>query len=305
MQTVEALEQEHNHHAFPWTKSMELSWNEWKTARKSGIDSDEAAAAIGLNPYQSQLELWMTKTGRTELSPKKNLHGQANWLSWGMLVEPLVAARYAERTGNQVEKTNSILRHADIDKGWMLANIRHEVIGAGNMQILNCKTSNELEAKLWEEHVPIYVQCQMQHELAVTGKATADIALLIWGKELRIFHIERDETIIRILIELERRFWHYVETDTPPPAGSDSAAMVLQNLYSKDFGTTLEFSNSQKISAALADLALARAEATARAKLEVQDKQRMQQCMDQASRMVLETLRNRLDKKTTEVEEVR
>ena len=45
-------------------KTQELPREQWLQVRKGGIGSSDAAAAVGLNPYKSQLELWMEKTGR-------------------------------------------------------------------------------------------------------------------------------------------------------------------------------------------------------------------------------------------------
>lgn len=55
--------------------------------------------------------------------------------------------------------------------------------------------------------------------LSVTGQQAADVAVLLGGHELQIHRIERDDDMIGQLIALERRFWDYVESDTPPPAG--------------------------------------------------------------------------------------
>ena len=41
----------------------------WLDVRRRGIGSSDAAAAVGLSPYQSQLELWMHKTGKADLLP--------------------------------------------------------------------------------------------------------------------------------------------------------------------------------------------------------------------------------------------
>ncbi|MET3119984.1 hypothetical protein AAKU64_004232 [Undibacterium sp. GrIS 1.8] len=46
-----------------------LSREAWLDVRKGGIGSSDAGAAVGLNPYQSQLELWMIKTGRDDNLP--------------------------------------------------------------------------------------------------------------------------------------------------------------------------------------------------------------------------------------------
>ncbi len=47
--------------------TKELPREDWLQIRKQGIGSSDAAAAVGLNPYKSQLELWLEKTGRTGL----------------------------------------------------------------------------------------------------------------------------------------------------------------------------------------------------------------------------------------------
>ena len=41
--------------------TKEMDRQEWLNVRKQGIGSSDAAAAVGLNPYQSQLELWMIR----------------------------------------------------------------------------------------------------------------------------------------------------------------------------------------------------------------------------------------------------
>ena len=45
----------------------------WLSIRQSGIGSSDAAAAVGLHPYKSQLELWMDKTGREFDTKEPNL----------------------------------------------------------------------------------------------------------------------------------------------------------------------------------------------------------------------------------------
>lgn len=44
------------------TRTMDRE--QWLEVRKGGIGSSDAAAAVGMNPYKSPLELWLEKTGR-------------------------------------------------------------------------------------------------------------------------------------------------------------------------------------------------------------------------------------------------
>ena len=56
--------------ALKLVKTHDLSREDWLTVRRRGIGSSDAAAAVGLSPHKSQLQLWMEKTGRDELFPK-------------------------------------------------------------------------------------------------------------------------------------------------------------------------------------------------------------------------------------------
>ncbi|WP_417466268.1 YqaJ viral recombinase family protein [Kordiimonas sp.] len=211
------------------TKS--LSREDWLQFRRQGIGSSDAAAACGIHPYLSMLELWMIKTGRMESSIDESVEGYSP-LYWGNTLEAMVAKYYQEHTGNKVRRVNAILQHPDPDNYFMLANLDYAITGSDEVQILECKTAGEHGAKLWKHGVPLYVTCQVQHQLAVTGKQAAHICVLLCGHEAKIYKVERDERLIQSIMEHERLFWQYVETDTPPtPDHSESAARALKQLY--------------------------------------------------------------------------
>ena len=211
--------------------TKDLSREDWLQFRKQGIGSSDAAAACGIHPYLSMLELWMIKTGRMSSDIDESIEGYSP-LYWGNTLEPMVAKFYQEHTGNKVRRVNAILQHPDPDKHFMLANLDYAITGSNEVQILECKTAGEHGAKLWKHGVPLYVTCQVQHQLAVTGKTAAHICVLLCGHEAKIYKVERDERLIQSIMEHERLFWQYVETDTPPtPDHSESAARALKQLY--------------------------------------------------------------------------
>ena len=211
--------------------TRKLSQAEWLEIRRQGIGSSDCAAACGLNPYMSMLELWMIKTGRVKQSIEDESEGHAP-LYWGKRLEPLVAEYYSMHTNYKVRRVNAVLQHRDPDKHFMLANLDYSVVGDADVQILECKTAGEYGAKLWRDGVPLYVLCQVQHQLAVTGKKAAHICVLLCGHETRIFKVTRSESVIQHIVNAERHFWDCVEKDTPPDAdASKSAAKALQQLY--------------------------------------------------------------------------
>jgi putative phage-type endonuclease len=211
--------------------TKKLSQAEWLEVRRQGIGSSDCAAACGLNPYMSMLELWMIKTGRIQQNIEDDHQGHAP-LYWGKQLEPLVAEYYSLHTQHKVRRVNAVLQHPDPDKHFMLANLDYAVVGTPEVQILECKTAGEHGAKLWRDGVPLYVLCQVQHQLAVTGKQAAHVCVLLCGHETKIFKVTRSESVIRHIIQAERQFWDCVEQNIPPSVdASASAAKALQLLY--------------------------------------------------------------------------
>ena len=265
--------------------TKELPREDWLAVRKQGIGSSDAAAAVGLNPYKSQLELWLEKTGRDASLPKVDPQDEESPAYWGNVLEPIVAWHYSKRSGNRVRRINAVLQHPNPELSWMLANIDREVIGVDEVQILECKTAGINGARLWKEGVPEYVELQVMHQLAVTGKQAADVAVLLGGQHLEIHRIERDEQMIARLIELESKFWTYVETDNPPPAdGSASAEAALRCLYPEDNGQTVDFSGHAGLAEAYLELKAVRQSIGEKETREAQLKQLLQQAMGEATR---------------------
>ena len=265
--------------------TKQLPREDWLAVRKQGIGSSDAAAAVGLNPYKSQLELWLEKTGRDTSLPKLDPQDEESPAYWGNILEPIVAAHYSQRSGHRVRRINAVLQHPEPQLKWMLANIDREVIGAPEVQILECKTAGINGARLWKEGVPEYVQLQVMHQLAVTGKQAADVAVLLGGQHLEVHRIERDESMIARLIDLERLFWDYVVSDTPPPAdGTASAEAALRCLYPEDNGQTLDFSQHTELVSTYLELKAIRQLIAQQETREAQLKQVLQQAMGETTR---------------------
>lgn len=262
--------------------TRDLPREEWLEVRKQGIGSSDAAAAVGLCPYKSPLELWTEKTGRATASEVEP--GMDDPRYWGTLLEPYVAVAYMQRTGLKVRKLNAVLQHPTFS--FMLANIDREIVGSPDVQILECKTAGEFGSRLWKDGVPEYVQLQVQHQLAVTNKPAADIAVLLCGQALEVHRIERDEDVIARLVVLEAQFWEHVANDTPPPAdGSASSAKALRQLYQGN-DTSLDFTENVDLSATFSELATLKAELETKDKRLEALKQSLQQAMGDASRAV-------------------
>lgn len=216
------------------TKNMSRA--EWLSVRGQGIGSSDAAVAVGISPYKSPLELWLQKTER-QAAPDL---ASNDAVFWGTTLEHIIANVYAHRTGTKVRRLNAVLQHPEY--AFMLANldrvVQHPTDGNG---ILEVKTAGVNSAKFWDDGVPDSYQCQVLHQLAVTGKPWCDVAVLIGGQDFRIYRIVPDLDKMADLIKREAQFWQCVVDDIPPPVdGSESSGRALASMYPSDRGDTLD-----------------------------------------------------------------
>ena len=270
--------------AFRLADTKTLTHEQWLQVRQSGIGSSDAAVALGLSRYKSPLSLWLEKTDRrpaTDLSDNEAVF-------WGTTLEPVLAYVYAKRTGLKVRRVNAVLQHAE--HPFMLANLDREVLGhADGVGTLEIKTAGYHSAPQWEQGIPLAYQCQVLHQLAVTGHAWADVAVLIAGQDFRIYRVNRDDDKIADLIQREAAFWQHVTEDIQPdPDGSDDAAQALQSLYPQDDSQTLDLSESLEMNELFNHFLNARQQKEEAEAREAQLKQQLQASLGTASAAVFQ-----------------
>lgn len=256
-----------------------LTREQWLDIRQLGIGSSDAAVAVGLSPYKCPLTLWLEKTARK--APEDISQKEA--VLWGVELEPVLAQVYAKRTGYKVRRVNAVLQHPE--RTFMLANLDREVVGhPDGPGILEIKTASYHSAPQWEEGVPVAYQCQVLHQLAVTGHAWAEVAVLIGGQDFRIYRIERDEEKIGDLIRREAQFWQQVRQDwQPEPDGSSDAAAALSWLFPRDDGQTVDLSDSPEFNQLFGELLHLREHKEEVELRESQIKQRLQATLGEAT----------------------
>ncbi|MCG9057306.1 endonuclease, partial [Laribacter hongkongensis] len=155
--------------------------------------------------------------------------------------------------------------------------------------VLEIKTAGWHSAPQWEDGIPVACQCQVLHQLAVTGHAWADVAVLVGGQDFRIWRVERDEAKIADLIGREAAFWQAVTEDVrPAPDGSDDAGRALQWLFPQDNGDTLDLSESTACNALFGDLLAIRQRKEEAEAVEARLRQQLQVAMGHAASAVFE-----------------
>jgi putative phage-type endonuclease len=197
---------------------------EEQAQRLLGVGGSESATAVGLNPYESRVELWQEKRG---LVPP--FAGNAP-TKWGQLLEQVVRQEYAEQTGRVVRLPVALLKHPRV----AIAFCHPDGI-TDDGRLYEGKTARYPDG--WGEagtdEIPEHYLVQVQHNLAVTSLPVADVAVLIGGQDFRLYEVPADRAFQQDILDAEAEFWDYVVRGEPPPVdcASPGALQVLKKLY--------------------------------------------------------------------------
>lgn len=203
-----------------------LSREEWLKYRKRGIGGSDVAAILGISKWKSAVGLWLDKTNQTNEEAEEN-----EAMQWGNIMEPVIRNHFAEVMGKPVVEVKAMLQHPEYP--FMLADVDGLTVDdEGNPAILEIKTASEYKRDEWENGIPAYYQTQVQHYLCVTGVAKAYVAVLIGGNSFKMYEVDADAEVQRMLISVEKEFWNKVQNMIRPEIdGSDAAAKLLDHAY--------------------------------------------------------------------------
>lgn len=203
-----------------------LSREEWLRYRKLGIGGSDVAAILGISKWKSAIDLWLDKTNQTNDITEEN-----EAMQWGNIMEPVIRNHFAEVTGKKVVEVHAMLQHPKYP--FMLADVDGVTTDdKGNPAILEIKTASEYKRGDWEDGVPAYYEVQVQHYIFVTGVRKAYVAVLIGGNSFKVFEVDADTKVRKMLVAVEKDFWNKVQNMIRPEIdGSDAAKNLLDKIY--------------------------------------------------------------------------
>lgn len=206
--------------------TVHMSREEWLKLRKTGIGGSDAGAICGLNPYSSPMNVYKDKI--SECLEQEETDNES--MRQGRDLEEYVAQRFTEATGLKVRRSNRMYRNRQ--QPFMIADVDRLIVGedAG----LECKTASAYSADKWKDgEVPSHYLIQCYHYMAVTGRRSWYIAVVILGKGFQYTKVSWDDDMIRNLISIESDFWnnHVIPKSMPEPDGSKACDEVLERYF--------------------------------------------------------------------------
>ncbi|MDR7420017.1 MAG: YqaJ viral recombinase family protein [Armatimonadota bacterium] len=211
-------------------KKIVLPEQQWLEMRREGLGASEAPTILGINPYQTPLQLYHEKRG---LIHSDEVAERQDRLELGLLLQPVIY-QWTQR---------HVVPLAPITT----APGEMELVISDQYEWLRCtpdawayvdegpspvpaefKTAAWYAASSWldEEQPPLHYVVQVQHQLLVTERDLGYLVALIGGETFRWTIIRRDEGFLRHYLERATEFWQRVQAGDPPLAvGADKGLL--------------------------------------------------------------------------------
>ena len=218
----------------------EIEKAEWLEKRRKCITGTDISAIVGLNKYASKMTVFMDKIGLgvpvVENEPMR----------WGKLLEPVIATRYAEETGQTIKQGVFMV------KDGILGGTPDYLTDS---RLLEIKTAGLYAGKQWGEpgtdQIPESYLCQVQWYLNLTDMEKADIAVLIAGQDYRVYHAYRNQNLIDLLVDAANEFWNrHIVPEVPPPLdASEGSQEYLKSFFPSSRGNIVRSTETTSVAA--------------------------------------------------------
>ncbi|ASR80663.1 RecE-like recombination exonuclease [Arthrobacter phage Piccoletto] len=213
----------------------------WLAERTKGVGGSDISAIMGLNKWKSAWGVYNDKLG---LSPEVKQNAA---MRWGLLLEKAMRTAFVEDTGLQVRSAGL---HRSKERDYAQITVDGLVSDGG---VFESKTLQSWTADEWEdEQVSDHAELQVAWSMYVTGRSHAWVVGLIDGRDFRVRRVERDNELIKIILDVVDRFWNDNVLQQVPPAMTSTSLEEVKSLYRRgieDHDRTLTIDELFKLSA--------------------------------------------------------
>lgn len=211
----------------------------WLKLRNKNINSTDISSLFGLNPYQTEFELWHRVQTDTPITIEQNER-----MEWGNALESAIAYKAAEKLGIKIQPAKDY---------WQLPESRlgssFDFFKCPNEKgifdtILEVKNVDSLAYhKNWTEHdgpdaqglydleAPPHIELQVQFQLLMTGFSYTYLCALVGGNSLKITKRETNKKLHEIMLQKCEKFWESVANQKAPKIDYERDSEFLISLY--------------------------------------------------------------------------
>lgn len=195
---------------------------DWLRARQQGIGGSDVGAIMGLSPFAGPFDVYASKV-EPIVGDEEAAAGPLARL--GQLLEDGISLAYAEQYGATIEKPTHL--YGSSADPWRIASPDRWTDHRGR-GVLEVKQGHS--AAKYESGLPDYIELQCLHYIDVLDVDYCDVVVLMHGRDLLNFTVERDDETLAAMRDIEAEFWQRV-VDRDPPRPDALATDTIKRLY--------------------------------------------------------------------------
>ena len=200
-----------------------------RAKRMSHIGASDSAAILGINPYQTEYDVWLVKTSRAHIEVDNEVVAIGN-----MMESPLIDW-VADIKGVRV-----IRNQYRVSKSIPILSATHDALVKGDPETFT-RNATGIEAKTsgigtgkthgWgdagSEEIPEHYYVQCQHQMLVSNLDRVWVPALLVYKGRCLYEVERNDELIDIMSDVLPAWWDkYVVNDIQPTNSTPSRDII-------------------------------------------------------------------------------
>lgn len=204
----------------------------WIAERANYIGGSQVSTVLGLNPYETPLQLWLRKRGA--LPPIED----SDIMRFGNFFEPILALHFEQTTGLRTRQISKTYTHDQHE--FLRANIDRQILanpakGLDSTAVLELKTTTSYRLKSLDGDYPISWNFQLQYYLGITGYEIG--YLQVYERDTCRFHdpvlIHRHDDLIAENMSKLINWWnvHMVGGKRPEPINGEDTFILYPNSH--------------------------------------------------------------------------
>ena len=187
--------------------------------RTTYMGSGDAAAACGVSPFATPLDVYLRKLGEPNDITSRPLR-------FGSFAEPFVLSEFELETGLKVTDSQRFYQHPAFP--YIGCHIDGQV---ETEAVVEAKTTS-----LTYDELPDHIHVQVQQQLACTGFELAYVPVLMRGRDFKVFEVEANAKFQDAILLKMAGLWARIQQQDPPPPVTESD---VRKLFPDDTGTLM------------------------------------------------------------------
>lgn len=210
--------------------------------RRTFLGGTDMAALVGVSRWATPLDVYLEKVETGPVVERR----KTSLMDMGTMLEPVIASAFTRATGIRLTRVNRTIRHPQAP--WLGGHLDRWAPGL----VVETKYVH-MRKDDWGAQgttlVPPAYHIQLQHYLAITGRAHGYLAVLFGDGDFRWYALPADRETADLMWELGYTFWHQhvLPQVPPPPDGSTSYGEWLNRRWADAAGPSMVATPEQQL----------------------------------------------------------